>query len=174
MSHELTEATIRDWWNDDDEACSWKALDLGEMIALNRVAHHAYDLGKQAATEDDGFVSCSPEDIQKGDLVERTSTESDGTIIVTTGVAYGRDKYNWWTERGCVLSSPNSSDTHRRKPAPTRLPDPEKHPVILDEDGDVWVAKGGFYFLPGNEIGVGPEDFPDDWSPAKIVPEEAS
>lgn len=168
MSHELTEATIRDWWNDDDEACSWKALDLGEMIALNRVARAAYDLGK--AAQDDGFFpDGNLANVRRGDILRR-AWFAGGVAYTTEGIAdQWQSGMYWVTKEGTPIVGGSLLGQIFRKPAEVTPPDPEKHPIILAGNGKIWQAVGRRYYVPGVGMGFAPEDFGDKWRPAKIV-----
>lgn len=176
--HELTDEKIEELWGASLRLLSWRALSGYDQEGWMTYTRAAYDLGKQAA-QDDGFIPCTFEDIQKGDTVERTLTHSDGSAGTFTGVAESRVDNAWYTQTGRLLASDDYACTYRRKPAPITHPDPEKHPIILDGDGRAWavtlVGSGRVYQrLPGFEFSLLPEDFGNDWSPAKIVPEEGS
>lgn len=172
-----TEARIEEWWNRDSFICSYRDLDLGEMIALERVARAAYDLGKQAR-EDDGFIPCTFDEIRKGDTVERTYTSRDGTIISVVGVAHYRDELGDWCSRkgSLLIAAAGTSYTYRRKPAEVTPPDPEKHPIILNGAGEEWLWSCDYYYRLDRSGRRTPEAFGSNWTPAKIVAgtEEAS
>lgn len=175
--HELTEEKIAELWDENHPAPTyfqWVTESGGRAARMMSFARAAYELGKQAAN-DDGFIPCTVDEIRKGDTVERTYTSRDGTIISVVGVAHYRDELGDWCSRegSLLIAAAGTSYTYRRKPAPVVHPDPEKHPIILDEDGDAWSWIGSLYQLIGEMDGYrNPEDFDGNWTPAHVVAKE--
>lgn len=168
--HELTEEKIEELWN----ACKHVVVYYDELAehykAVDRsFARAAYDLGKQAR-EDDGFIPCTFDDVRKGDTVERTFTYPDGAIVTAVGVAHRQGGFGDWRSRdGASLARAGTDYTYRRKPAEVAPPDPEKHPIILDENGDAWFWNGERYSHEGFSATAAPYTFGNDWTPAKVV-----
>lgn len=176
MSHELTDEKIAELHDAEAEEFSFEAFDYWGAVTQRlfiALARAAYDLGKQAATEDDGFIPCTFEDIQKGDTVERT-WDHEGLTNTTTGVVHEYTELAWRNNEGRRIAGPLYTGTYRRKPAPVQLPDPEKHPVILDKADRPYIWDGSGYRLRGQGSPQLPQEFDGPWRPAKIVPEEAS
>lgn len=169
--HELTDEKVKELYADHQTAhhVPWRTVPDYRKESLIGIARAAYDLGKQAST-DDGFIPCTFDEIRKGDTVERTWSY-DGTVNTTVGVAADRpDGFLWKTKEGKNIAGPIYTGTYRRKPAEVTPPDPEKHPIILDEDGDAWSWIGSLYQLIGEMDGYrNPEVFGNDWTPAHVV-----
>lgn len=176
--HELTEEKIEELWNYQHPAPTyfqWATEGDDHAARMMSFARAAYDLGKQASA-DDGFIPCTFDEIRKGDTVERTFTYPDGSRAVMIGVAWDKDEEGDWITpcmEYLTLRMSLLSITYRRKPATAQYPDPEKHPIILDEDGDAWSWIGSLYQLIGEVDGYSnPEDFGGDWTPAHVVAKE--
>lgn len=172
--HELTDEKIEELWNEAHVIRLHLNPEQGEGIALKRAARAAYDLGKQAR-EDDGFIPCTFDEIREGDTVERTVRYSHGTVVTTVGVVDRLDSPSRWVDSiGLRIASDYDDTTYRRKPAKVTPPDPEKHPIILDEGGDAWAWDGDKLYKQVGvpSLGIYPIVFGNNWSPAKIVAKE--
>lgn len=168
--HELTEEKIGELWDAGEHTyIFFDDLGLHSKNLFSSFARAAYDLGK-AARDDDGLTDCEYGDVREGDPVERTFRYAHGTVVTTVGVASRLDQYDCWRDSGGILlASDDAGATYRRKPAKATPPDPEKHPVILDEDGEAHWFDEGYYHRMRDWFPSNPEDFGNDWTPAKIV-----
>lgn len=171
--HELTEEKIGELYGAVKHAF-YDDLIVHSKSHYLALARAAYDLGK-AAQGDDGFIPCEVEDIQKGDTVERTVTYEDGEVLILTAVVSHVNVYDYWVDsEGVAIATDDPDSTYRRKPAKVTPPDPEKHPLILDEDGDAWVWRptAEKYECVDIRTQATPDDFGNAWQPAKIIAKE--
>lgn len=161
---------------DSDLTVGWESLSHAKLMHLRHVAHHLvrYLVDDEIITfanddQDKYEVVGNVSDYEKGDWARVTDDDGVYEFLVT-------DVSPWSVEGASISRRVKPGRRFERAPKPVAVPDPEEHPIIIDNlTGKIYQAQhrflGALYYAFGDPIGESPHYF-QDWTAMKLADAE--
>lgn len=161
---------------DSDLTVGWESLSHAKLMHLRHVAHHLvrYLVDDEIITfanddQDKYEVVGNVSDYEKGDWARVTDDDGVYEFLVT-------DVSPWSVEGASISRRVKPGRRFERAPKPVAVPDPEEHPIIIDNlTGKIYQAQhrilGPLYYTFGDTVGEGPHYF-QDWTAMKLADAE--